>query len=106
MAKCATASVRAHTASRSLTGSSVHLAVTLLPDPERPEDAEADSFLDVSALGSLQQKVNANRITARYEPIPEYDYRFTNRNSLEFMAQLFPELLNLSEYTYISNSNY
>jgi hypothetical protein len=97
MAKCATASVRAHTASRSLTGSSFHLAVTLLPDPERPEDVEADSFLDVSALGSLQQKVNANRITARYEPIPEYDYRFTNRNSLEFMAQLFPELLNLSD---------
>jgi hypothetical protein len=69
----------------------------LLPEPERPEVVEADSFLDVSALGNLQQKVNANRITARYEPIPESDYRFTNRNSLEFMAQSFPELLNLPD---------
>lgn len=81
----------------SLTGSSSHLALRLLPDPECPQDIETVGLLDVPALGNLQRQVNANRIAVGLRPFPESDYRYINMSSLESMARSFPQLLNLSD---------
>ncbi|KAJ6035962.1 hypothetical protein N7540_000241 [Penicillium herquei] len=67
-----------------LTGSSSHLADRLLPSPEYRPNIETLHHLDLAALGSLQWRVNSNRIAMGLQPFPDTDYRHVNKPSLEF----------------------
>lgn len=59
----------------SLTGTSSDLALTILPEPDRPQNIETEDFPDLPALGKLQRQVNSNRIALGLRPFPESDYR-------------------------------
>lgn len=68
-------------------GASSHLRPGLLPPPDNPEDIETHNFLDIYALGNVQRRVNANRLIAGLPRLPDFEYRHTQRETLETVME-------------------
>lgn len=67
-----------------LTGSSSHLADSLLPSPDAPLKIETLHDPDLTELDNIQWRVNLNRISMRLKPFPVTNNLYINKQSLEF----------------------